>query len=560
MNQTCLAQLFKILRDVCFLVIVNIYSKQYRFYFKPHFMKKSHNSFCRLFQPFARCLFLSVCFLIFLPGLYSQPFSCYLAGGDGEADHGTDPSSDCIYYIKINFHYVLRDGGTGNFTETTDGSGGSFNGYQHADSIVKHMNNEFTSNQAPFLPKPTPPASAGDTKIRFVLSGVYFDEDDNLHNSSWNTIANYDSWRQNYGSEINIFIGRDSSLAGDQTSGMSGVAPGLNLNPNDALALIYNAHNEYIRYKAGGWWVHSTAATINHEIGHLAGLAHNIECSTGVPCPTGCFDGDDDFGITDTYFPGFRCWEYGNPSCQSLCSNWDYVGNYFMDYTAYEPAITQQQINKLRSYFCNGGAGSSYRANLPNSFFSLPSSFRPSSGGSLFMNCTYSTNYTQYKIEVWKCSTGSFSCTTDNLGTYYNSGIVSGSAPNLNLSALGTLDEECTYRALLTVYNNPCSPTHTNFTCVYILPPLLRSMVISPNPSSTSSTLSYELTEPIKELSVRIFPVTAKANFKELNKEKNKNAGKYNQQIDLGNLAPGIYTIEIIANNSSFTRNLSVIK
>lgn len=341
---------------------------------------------------------------------------------------------------------------------------------------------------------------------------------------------------------------------------MSGVVPGTDLESFNAFVLIYNAHNEYIRYKTGGWWVHSTAATINHEIGHIAGLVHNIQCPTGSPCPTGCYDWDSTLAITDTYFPGFRCWEYGNPSCQSLCSNWDYVDNYFMDYTAYEPAITQQQVNKLRSYFCNGGAGSAYRDDLPNSFFSLPSSFRPSSGGSLYMDCTYSTNYTQYKIEVWKCSTGPFDCTTDNMGTYYNSGIVTGSAPNLNLSALGTLDEECTYRATLTVYNEPCSPPHTSFTCVYILPPLLRSMVISPNPSSASSTLSYELTGAIKELSVRIFPLTAQANYKELFKEKNLKAGKYNQSLDLSALTAGIYTIEILADNSIFTRNLIVTK
>jgi hypothetical protein len=340
---------------------------------------------------------------------------------------------------------------------------------------------------------------------------------------------------------------------------MAGAAPGYDLQPINAMALIYNAHNDYIRYIVGGWWIHSTASTINHEVGHIAGLPHNIECPTGISCPSGCYDLDATDGISDTYFPGFRCWEFGNPTCQPLCANWTYVGNYFMDYMAYEPAITSQQINRLRTYFCNNGTGSAYRANLPNSNFSLPSSFRLG-GGSLFMNCTYSTNYTQYKIEVWKCSTGTFNCTTTNLGTFYNSGIVTGTAPNLNLSSLGTLTANCTYRATLTVYNNPCSPISTSFTCVYILPPLVGGMMINPNPSSSFSTLSYDLSENVKEFSVRIFSISSKSNFKELKNELNKQKGKYNQQIDLTYLSPGIYTIEILADNISYKENISVIK
>jgi len=497
--------------------------------------------------------------LIFATVLKSQPFSCSLAGGNGGGAQGTDPSSNCIYTVKVNFHYVLRSDGTSNFTDTSDGSGGRFNGYQHAAALMTHMNTEFTTNQAPFLPKPSPPASAGDTKIRFVLAGVYFDRNNTLHNTAWNSLANYASWRQNFVSEINIFLGRDS-IAGDPISGMARVASEFNAQPIVAFALIYNAHNEYIKYKTGGWWTHSTATTINYEIGHLGGLVHNIECTTGVACPGGCYDWDAMLGITDTYSPGFRCWEFGNPSCQPLCSNWDNVGNYFMDYMSYEPAITQQKKNRLRSYFCNGGAGSPYRANLPKSLFSLPSSFRPNSGSPLYMNCTYSTNYTQYKIEVWKCSTGSFNCPTTNLGTYYNSGIVTGTAPNLNLSSLGTLDENCTYRATLTVYNDPCSPPSTSFTCVYILPPLLRGMNISPNPSTSSSILSFDLTETVKDLSVRIYHITAKTNFKELRKEKNKVAGFYRQQIGLYNLPTGIYTVEINADNNIYSQNLSIIK
>ncbi len=496
--------------------------------------------------------------LILNLNLKSQSFTCAM-GGSGGAGHGTDPSSSCIYTIKVNFHYVLRGDGTGNFTETTDGSGGSFNGYQHAQAMLNHMNIEFTSNQAPFLPKPTPPPSAGDTKIRFVSAGVYFDRNTNLYNTQWNSTGDYLQWRVNPNSELNIFIGRDS-ISGDPTSGMAGVVPGRNLVPSvDGMVLIYNAHKTYIRFNPDQWWIHSTAGAINHEIGHVSGLGHNIECPFGS-CSPGCYDGDAFLGITDTYFPGGRCWDYGNPSCQPICYDWNKIGNYFMDYVGWEPAITPQQINVMRTYFCNGGSGSSYRTNLANSFFSLPSSFRPSSGGSLFMNCTYSTNYTQYKIEVWKCSTGPFNCTTTNLGTFYNSGIVTGSAPNLNLSAIGSLSENCTYRATLTVYNNPCHPTSTTFTCVYILPPLLGFMKINPNPSSSFTNLSFDLSENVKELSIQLYPVTAKSNYKQLLKVQNKNKGEYNQYIDLSNLTPGIYTIEIIADGNSYTRNLSVIK
>lgn len=130
----------------------------------------------------------------------------------------------------------------------------------------------------------------------------------------------------------------------------------------------------------------------------------------------------------------------------------------------------------------------------------------------------------------------------------------------MNLSALGTFTENATHRATLTVYNNPCSPSHTTSTCVYILPPLLRGININPNPSSDFANLNFDLVEDVKELSIQLYPVTAKSNYKELLKVKNKIKGEFNQQIDLSNLTPGIYTIEIIADGNSYSRNLSVIK
>ncbi len=52
-----------------------------------------------------------------------------------------------IKYVKVNFHYMLRIDGSGNFTETDDGDGdNSFNGYMHAMNIVKAANTKLAQS------------------------------------------------------------------------------------------------------------------------------------------------------------------------------------------------------------------------------------------------------------------------------------------------------------------------------------------------------------------------------------------------------------------------------
>jgi hypothetical protein len=45
-----------------------------------------------------------------------------------------------IKYLGVNAYFLLNPDGTGNFTETGDGAGGSFNGYQRAEELIETAN------------------------------------------------------------------------------------------------------------------------------------------------------------------------------------------------------------------------------------------------------------------------------------------------------------------------------------------------------------------------------------------------------------------------------------
>jgi hypothetical protein len=52
------------------------------------------------------------------------------------------PDLQTIKTIRLNYHFMLKSDGTGNFTQTDDGMGNtSYNGYIFAEDMTKWMNN-----------------------------------------------------------------------------------------------------------------------------------------------------------------------------------------------------------------------------------------------------------------------------------------------------------------------------------------------------------------------------------------------------------------------------------
>lgn len=221
----------------------------------------------------------------------------------------------CGYYtpngptwtVNVNFHFLLKDDGTGNYNEIDDGKwppDTSLNGYNIALSYIdflnrrlnKHTNYQFTydGNVIPISAFPV------NVKARIYTNpinpsdkGVYFHRNTTLYNSIQlepsrvGSVA-LDSFSVNGNKVIDVFFIEDT------TEGASGVAYG------NALQALFNAYHGNLRN------------TFVHEFAHNIGLAH-----TSVPLDTlGNCDQQDNCSDTpeDTcyYNIGNNVMNYGN--------------------------------------------------------------------------------------------------------------------------------------------------------------------------------------------------------------------------------------------------------
>ena len=98
----------------------------------------------------------------------------------------TDPNS--VKYLRVNYHFILKDDGTGNFNEYGDGqgNGNQYNGFVRAKEIIENANSELSALTENWLP-------SGETKtvlptrFRYILTGVYFHRDSKMFNKDHST-------------------------------------------------------------------------------------------------------------------------------------------------------------------------------------------------------------------------------------------------------------------------------------------------------------------------------------------------------------------------------------
>ena len=238
-----------------------------------------------------------------------------------------------IKYVKVNFHYMHRIDGSGNFTETDDGNGdNSFNGYMHAMNIVEAANTEFSNNRQMYLP----PGNTTDNppmRIRFILQGVYFHDDNNTHydfNSVSGTTLN-----SNYGidNSCNVYI-MGSSSATKEIKGRANLGGGLRYAMTKDLWEIYKSNG----YENIG------ADNIIHELCHNFGLVHTMRQSDGD-----CCDGSPDQAYCDDDCSDTPTWEYIVHTLNEddpCCWNGDECSNNIMDYSANRQALTPCQLGR----------------------------------------------------------------------------------------------------------------------------------------------------------------------------------------------------------------------
>ena len=114
-------------------------------------------------------------------------------------------STTPMKYIRVNFHFMQKSGGIGNFTETSDGvtTNSIYTGYSLSKKIIELANSRLMQNQKSNLP-PGNTIPIIDPKYSFVLEGVYYHIDDaNYKFGSSNAISLYSVNKEN---SINIFF------------------------------------------------------------------------------------------------------------------------------------------------------------------------------------------------------------------------------------------------------------------------------------------------------------------------------------------------------------------
>lgn len=241
-----------------------------------------------------------------------------------------------LYNVRVNFHFINKDDGTGNYSATNDplpndGFYGG-NGFEFSNMLVKALNQNLDQNAVQNL---NPSAPVIPIEHRFALAGVYF----------WNNTTEYlyDAW------------GRTGELTALHNKYSKNITQTINLyfvlsndaNPNTSVkgsAYLGGGHNMQT-----GWmrtyleWrdkIHGNASweyyqgifldIINHECGHCLNLGHTVVV------------GSSDDGCVDTppssNSPPNHCW------CDVNCSN------NLMDYNCLENALSVCQIEKIRNH------------------------------------------------------------------------------------------------------------------------------------------------------------------------------------------------------------------
>lgn len=279
-------------------------------------------------------------------------------------EQGAASSLSDMKVVRINFHFMLKSDGSGNFTETTDGNGSSdYNGYMYARDLTAWMNNSCAWNPQMNLP-PGNTTPVIDKNFSFVLDAVYFWRNSNTYN--YQTI-NYTNQGQDKDSVLNIFL--------SHANGVNQKIGGYASNPDENSKVKYTENRFYWQQYIFNlsqnypmtWLLHGTGSQTLHELGHLLGLSHTVQWNNAPPCPTGCpIDSNNypgagpinpfcDDGCSDTP----AAWEITNifgcdkhPNC-GWGNSGPHCSNNLMDYTG-SAALTPCQIGKIHSHTENG--------------------------------------------------------------------------------------------------------------------------------------------------------------------------------------------------------------
>jgi len=271
-----------------------------------------------------------------------------------------------IRYVRVNFHIMQRNNGTGNFNEAE--------GREFCRKLVDESNIRWSNNEKMNLPENNT-TDVLPTQIRIVLQkdsitgqdAIYFHQDDSL--CFWNRNAKkggmslsdrtvIDKYEQGEDSIINIFLIEhvpDSiGKPGYGEASLSGISFVGSLK-------LFSMYYQYttIKYRDDGTpfkhEVDFLSKLLNHELGHSFGLAHTWNWDDGcddTPKNKGCWSQKEDgpcAGVISNNMMDYNWSQHSVSPCQigkmhaTFSKEKDgtrkYAIPYWCDYHAYEKVI-----------------------------------------------------------------------------------------------------------------------------------------------------------------------------------------------------------------------------
>jgi hypothetical protein len=447
-------------------------------------------------------------------------------------------------FIKLHFHYILKNDGTGNFRANDDGYVGTsyhksgVTGYTWSQDIVNGANAKMEVNFKNFLPNPnnTPIVPK---RVKYLLGSVTFHCSDYWYNannsgifSGWDVDAAYGGQDRGQSVHVYMIVHNGTNIAGEAADipNATSVYPWLALRMNTWLIQTYS--NPYAT--PDGMHGH----LLNHEMGHLLGLYHDDCC-------------DD---CTDT---GDHPNCFGYIPSDPICGSWLNISNNVMMASGnpWQEALTPCQIDRMQTRLL--GNLSSYveqcvqECSPATPSFTLSSSTicsSPSRTVTIYPN-NNAANSTKWKVKVTKPN-----------GQVFDNVWQTGSVPSsINLNTTLGMNFSTVGNYTITLYgdNFPNCPGEViwveSLTVISSTDPQCRkgggilrmAGIVTPNPSQGSFSINYELTQTSDISMMLIDPI---GNLVKMLLPMGKQPVGVIQKDFQMNLQPGLYQILINEN------------
>lgn len=197
--------------------------------------------------------------------------NCTLSSGYKPDQSNGFQNTPCLVF-KVNYHFLRPSDGSGPYVGDMS---------TMVNTEMNSLNGYYDELLVPALPVVPPAEHIVDSRVRFVLTGIYYHDDDARHDHYFNLNSHPNcgsALRDEFGVDqdrvINIFFYRYANAGTRYGCGPSSI-------------MTVNMINLMPTFDTG---------TLAHELGHIIGLNHTFSCwSTGTTC--------SDDGISDTYAP-----------------------------------------------------------------------------------------------------------------------------------------------------------------------------------------------------------------------------------------------------------------